>query len=55
MDKFDPAINYGPNDAGVSGISILLVILGFVVITWIITTIYSSIENIIKTKNEKKE
>tara|TARA_B100000214_G_C23699810_1_gene504741 strand:- start:443 stop:616 length:174 start_codon:yes stop_codon:yes gene_type:complete len=52
MDKFDPAINYGPNDAGVSAISIALVVIGLIFGSWLIGKIYSftssSIQKLIK-------
>ena len=54
MYNFDPAINYGPNDAGVSAVSIFLVItavtLGFV----LIGTIYGFVANLINNKKGKE-
>tara|TARA_Y100001968_G_C19313354_1_gene695350 strand:- start:67 stop:237 length:171 start_codon:yes stop_codon:yes gene_type:complete len=56
MERFDPALHYGPNDAGVSAISIVLVILALIVGTWAVGAIYGRISTFItnmrKNKNE---
>ena len=43
MEGFDPAINYGPNDAGISAITIILGIVGLIAISWIFGKIYAQI------------
>tara|TARA_Y100001968_G_scaffold333927_1_gene401219 strand:+ start:10542 stop:10703 length:162 start_codon:yes stop_codon:yes gene_type:complete len=53
MDRFDPALHYGPNDAGVSAISIVLVLVGLIVGTWLVGVIYDQISNLITKRREK--
>tara|TARA_Y100001968_G_scaffold333907_1_gene400881 strand:- start:6223 stop:6396 length:174 start_codon:yes stop_codon:yes gene_type:complete len=55
MDPFDPAINYGPNDAGVSTISIALVALGLLASSWIFGALYGFISNYFNRSNKKRE
>ena len=43
MDSFDPAINYGPNDAGISAVSIVLVTSGVIIGSWLIGIAYSRV------------
>ena len=43
MEPFDPAINYGPNDAGISAITIILGILGLIAISWLFGKTYAQI------------
>ena len=40
LEGFDPAINYGPNDAGISAITIVLGIIGLISISWLFGKIY---------------
>ena len=40
MERFDPAINYGPNDAGISALTIILGIVGLIAISWLFGKIY---------------
>ena len=47
MYSFDPAINYGPNDAGVSAVSILLVTVGILLGFLLIGYLYGLIANLI--------
>ena len=47
MYNFDPAINYGPNDAGVSAVSILLVTVGILLGFLLIGYLYGLIANLI--------
>ena len=54
MEAFDPAMHYGPNDAGVSALSITLVVLGIVFGSWLIGAIYGAISAYIE-KNFKKD
>ena len=43
MEAFDPAINYGPNDAGISAITILLGIIGVITISFLFGKIYAQV------------
>ena len=36
MEGFDPAINYGPNDAGISAITIVLGISSLIIVSWLL-------------------
>ena len=51
MEGFDPAINYGPNDAGISAITILLGIISIIVFSWLIGKIYAQIDKLFKNKD----
>ena len=51
MDPFDPAINYGPNDAGISTFSIILIVLGLFFSSWLFGVIYAFIAD--KLNNKK--
>ena len=53
MEGFDPAINYGPNDAGISAITIILGIVGIIAISWLFGKIYGQIANFFESKNKK--
>ena len=53
MEGFDPAINYGPNDAGISAITIIIGIIGLIVISWVFGKIYAQVANIFENKNDK--
>lgn len=48
MYSFDPAINYGPNDAGVSAFSIALVFIGILAGSWLLGAAYGFFNNLIK-------
>ena len=54
MYNFDPAINYGPNDAGASAISILFVVLGILVGFLLIGFLYGFLANLINSRREKE-
>ena len=54
MDPFDPAIHYGPNDAGISALSITLTILGLLAGSWALGATYALITNFFKKKNNNK-
>ena len=41
MEGFDPAINYGPNDAGISALTIILGIISLIVVSWLFGKTYS--------------
>ena len=48
MERFDPAMHYGPNDAGVSALSIALVIIGIVLGSWLIGALYGVVSSYIQ-------
>ena len=52
MEGFDPAINYGPNDAGISAITIILGIVSILVASWIFGKIYGQVAKFFE--NNKK-
>ena len=52
MEGFDPAINYGPNDAGISAITITLGILALIAIFWIFGKIYAQVAKVFENKND---
>jgi len=43
VEGFDPAINYGPNDAGISAITIVFGIMGLIAISWLFGKIYDQL------------
>ena len=52
MDPFDPAINYGPNDAGISALTIILVITALILGAWTVGKLYSGVTALFdKSKN----
>ena len=55
MYSFDPAINYGPNDAGVSAFSIAAVFLGVLIGSWLLGAIYGFIANSINNKDKQDQ
>ncbi len=55
MDKFDPVINYGPNDAGASAISITLAVIGILVGSWLFGAVYGLISNYFRAKKDQGE
>ncbi len=52
MEVFDPAINYGPNDAGISAITIILGIFGLISISWLFGKIYVQVAKFFETNNK---
>jgi len=52
VEGFDPAINYGPNDAGISAITIILGVVGIIAIAWLFGKIYEQVSNIFEKKNK---
>ncbi len=52
MEGFDPAINYGPNDAGISAITIILGIVGLIAISWLFAKIYEQLANFLDKNNK---
>ena len=53
MEEFNPAINYGPNDAGISAVTIFFGIVGLIFISWLFGKIYDQITNVLE-KNKKE-
>tara|TARA_Y100001968_G_scaffold151398_1_gene138553 strand:- start:358 stop:537 length:180 start_codon:yes stop_codon:yes gene_type:complete len=54
VEGFDPAINYGPNDAGISALTIILGIVGLIAISWLFGKIYAQVAKIFES-NSKNE
>ena len=52
MEGFDPAINYGPNDAGISAITIVLGILGLIAVSWLFGKIYGQVSSLFEKKDK---
>ena len=52
MEGFDPAINYGPNDAGISAVTIILGIVGLIAISWLFGKIYAQVANVFESRNK---
>ena len=55
MDAFDNAIHYGPNDAGVSALTITLVIFAILAISWLLGAAYGSISNLLNNSKNKDD
>ena len=55
VEGFDPAINYGPNDAGISAITIILGIVGLIAISWLFGKIYAQIAKIFESNNKNDQ
>ena len=55
VEGFDPAINYGPNDAGISAITIILGIVGLIAISWLFGKIYAQIAKIFERNNKNDQ
>ena len=52
MEGFDPAINYGPNDAGLSATTIILGIVVLIAISWLFGKIYEQVANFFENNNK---
>ena len=52
MEAFDPAINYGPNDAGISAITIIVGIVCLIVISWLFGKIYAQVAKVFENNNK---
>ena len=52
MEAFDPAINYGPNDAGISAITIILGIISFIATSWLFGKIYTQAAKFFENNNK---
>ncbi len=55
MDPFDPALHYGPNDAGVSALSIALVVIGIIISSWAFGAASALIGNYFKSKQKDND
>ena len=54
MEGFDPAINYGPNDAGISALTIVLGIIGLIAISWLFGKIYEKSVKLFEANKKNK-
>ena len=54
MEGFDPAINYGPNDAGISAITLILGIVGLIAISFVFGRIYAQVAKFFEN-NDKND
>tara|TARA_Y100001968_G_C19281095_1_gene679232 strand:+ start:394 stop:561 length:168 start_codon:yes stop_codon:yes gene_type:complete len=52
VEGFDPAINYGPNDAGISALTIILGIFSIIVISWLFGKIYGQVSKFFENNNK---
>jgi len=52
VEGFDPAINYGPNDAGITALTIILAIFGLIAISWLFGRIYAQAAKFLKKNNK---
>ena len=52
MEAFDPAINYGPNDAGISAITIIFGIIGLIAISWLFGNLYAQVAKVFENSNK---
>ena len=52
MERFDPAINYGPNDAGISALTIIIGIVFLIAISWLFGKIYEQVTNFFDNNNK---
>ena len=52
MEGFDPAINYGPNDAGISAITIILGVFSILVASWLFGKIYAQVARFFENNNK---
>ncbi|WP_320664570.1 hypothetical protein [Prochlorococcus sp. MIT 1223] len=48
MDAFDPALHYGPNDAGISALTIAIAIASLIFGSWLLGAVYTYIVGIIQ-------
>ena len=54
MDSFDNAIHYGPNDAGISTLTILLGIFSILIVSWLLGAGYGLLADLIRKSNSGK-
>ncbi len=55
MEGFDPAINYGPNDAGISALTIILGIFGLIVFSWLFAKFYGQATKLFEKKKSDND
>ncbi len=55
MEVFDPAINYGPNDAGISAVTIILGFISLIVLSWLFGKIYAQIAKFFENYNKNNK
>ncbi len=55
MYSFDPAINYGPNDAGASAFTIAFVVIGFSLGIALLAAVYGFLANALKGIQDKDQ
>ena len=55
MEGFDPAINYGPNDAGISAITIVLGISSLIIVSWLFGKIYAVLAKFFENNNKNNK
>ena len=53
MEAFDPGLHYGPNDAGISAITIIAITIGIIIVPLVFNKIYSQVLKILG--NDKTE
>tara|TARA_Y100001968_G_scaffold330115_1_gene381094 strand:+ start:1176 stop:1343 length:168 start_codon:yes stop_codon:yes gene_type:complete len=54
VEAFDPAINYGPNDAGISATTIIFGIIGLLIFSWLFGKIYDRVSNFFDRDNKNE-
>tara|TARA_B100001996_G_C18299770_1_gene454172 strand:+ start:108 stop:278 length:171 start_codon:yes stop_codon:yes gene_type:complete len=54
MDSFDNAIHYGPNDAGISTLTILLGIFSILIVSWLFGAGYGLVADFIRKSTSDK-
>ena len=52
VEGFDPAINYGPNDAAISAITIIVGMVGLLAISWLFGRIYAQVAKVFENNNK---
>ena len=55
MEGFDPAINYGPNDAGISALTIILGIFSLIVFSWLFGKFYAQAAKLFENKKSDND
>tara|TARA_Y100001968_G_scaffold1412_1_gene1144 strand:+ start:1236 stop:1412 length:177 start_codon:yes stop_codon:yes gene_type:complete len=55
VEGFDPAINYGPNDAGISAITIFLGITSLIVFSWLFGKIYGQVAKFFENNDNNND
>ena len=53
MEAFEPAIHYGPNDAGISAINIIAIIIAIIIVPLAFNFIYSQVSKILEKDKSK--